>query len=79
MKKLRWSITIVIFSIITIITTLWLTGVIPMEIAKISINYDFINGHLDISCCGSLSLCSIEYREAVESRKAEILKFCNKI
>lgn len=40
MKKLRWSIPIVIISIITIIATLWLTGITPMEIAKISItNY----------------------------------------
>lgn len=46
---------------------------------KNSINYDFINGHLGISCCGSLSLSSIEYREAVKARIAEILKFYNKI
>lgn len=36
-------------------------------------------GHMEIECCGGLGLCSIEYKEAVESRKPEIIEFCNKI
>lgn len=36
-------------------------------------------GHMEIECCGSLGLCSIEYKEAVEKRIAEIIEFCDKI
>ena len=36
-------------------------------------------GHLEIECCGSLGLCSVEYKEAVKSREAEIIAFCEKI
>ena len=36
-------------------------------------------GHMEIECCGSFCLCSVEYREDVEGRKDEILEFCKKI
>lgn len=36
-------------------------------------------GHLEIQCCGSLALCSVEYIENVEPRTAEIHKFCDSI
>lgn len=34
---------------------------------------------MEIECCDSLGLCSIEYKEAVAARKGEIIDFCNKI
>lgn len=36
-------------------------------------------GHMEIECCDRLGLCAIEYKEAVEPRKAEIIEFCNRI
>ena len=36
-------------------------------------------GHLEIECGGSLGLCSVEYKEAVEPRRAEIVRFCEQI
>ncbi|MBR6707364.1 MAG: flavodoxin family protein [Clostridia bacterium] len=36
-------------------------------------------GHLEIALSGSLGLCGIEYREAAESRKGEIVSFCDTI
>ena len=36
-------------------------------------------GHLEIKCCDKLGLCSVEYKDAVEQRKGEIIEFCNKI
>lgn len=33
-------------------------------------------GHLEIACCGSLGLCSVEYREDVPLRRDEITAFC---
>jgi len=34
---------------------------------------------LEIAYCDRLGLCSVEDREAVESRKAEIIQFCEQI
>ena len=36
-------------------------------------------GHLEIECCGGLGLTSIEHKEDVAPRKAEILAFCKTI
>ena len=33
-------------------------------------------GHLDIACCGSMGLCSVESKEAAKARKKEIIDFC---
>lgn len=40
---------------------------------------EYFYGHLEIIPSGSLGLCSIEFKEAVESRRNEIEDFCNKI
>lgn len=36
-------------------------------------------GHLEIDFQNGIGLCSVEYKEAVEQRKPEIIEFCNKI
>ena len=36
-------------------------------------------GHLEIECCGSLGLCSIEYKEALAPHISELEDFCDKI
>ena len=36
-------------------------------------------GHLEITCCGSIGLCSVENKEAAEARKSEIMEFCKSI
>lgn len=36
-------------------------------------------GHLEIECGGSLGLCSVECKEAVEPRRSEIVRFCEQI
>ena len=49
------------------------------ECERIIGSIEHFYGHLEIECCGSLGLCSVEYREAVEPRKAEITAFCGNI
>ena len=49
------------------------------ECERIIQTLEHFYGHLEIDCCGSLGLCSIEYKEAVEARKDEIRDFCRKI
>lgn len=36
-------------------------------------------GHLEIECCDSLGLCSVENKKAVEPKRNEIIEFCNNI
>ena len=55
------------------------TGPSMPECQRIAGTIEHFYGHLEIECCGSLGLCSVEYKEAVEPRKAEITEFCNKI
>ena len=55
------------------------TGPNMKECLRILESIEHYYGHMEIDCCGSLGLCSIEYKEAVESRKDEILDFCNQI
>ena len=55
------------------------TGPSMPECQRIIGTIEHFYGHLEIECCGSLGLCLIEYKEAVEPRKAEITEFCNKI
>ena len=55
------------------------TGPSMRECNRIIESIEHFYGHLEIECCGSLGLCSIEYKEEVEPRKAEIIEFCNKI
>ena len=49
------------------------------ECERIIQTLEHFYGHLEIDCCGSLRLCSIEYKEAVEARKDEIAAFCDKM
>ena len=55
------------------------TGPSMRECNRIIESIEHFYGHLEISCCGSLGLCSIENKEAVEPRKSEIIEFSNKI
>lgn len=49
------------------------------ECNRIIESIEHFYGHLEILPSGRLGLCSIEYKEAVESRKDEIKDFCAKI
>ena len=55
------------------------TGPNMRECERIIGSIQHFYGHLEIECCGSLGLCSIEYKEAVMPRIPEILSFCEKI
>lgn len=55
------------------------TGPSMRECERIIGSIEHFYGHLEIECCGSMGLCSVEYREAVEPRKAEIINFCKNI
>lgn len=49
------------------------------ECNRIIESIEHFYGHMEIECCDRLGLCSVEYKEAVEERKGEVLDFCNKI
>lgn len=55
------------------------TGPSMRECNRIIESIEHFYGHLEIDCCGNLGLCSIEYKEAVEERKYEIVEFCSRI
>ena len=55
------------------------TGPSMGECRRIIETIEHFYGHLEIRPCGSLGLCSIEYKEALEGRRAEIREFCAKI
>ena len=55
------------------------TGPSMRECERIIQSIEHFYGHMEIECCGSLGLCSVEYREAVEPRKSEIIAFCERI
>jgi hypothetical protein len=55
------------------------TGPGMKECERIIESIEHFYGHLEIECCGSLGLCSVEYKEAVEGRRDEINEFCKKI
>ena len=55
------------------------TGPSMRECNRIIESIEHFYGHLEIECCGSMGLCSVEYKEAVKQRKGEIIGFCNKI
>ncbi len=55
------------------------TGPSMRECNKIIESIEHFYGHLEIECCGKIGLCSIEYKEAVEPKKTEILAFCETI
>jgi multimeric flavodoxin WrbA len=55
------------------------TGPNMKECQRIIGTVEHFYGHLEIECCGTLGLCSVECREDVLPRKAEIISFCNNI
>ena len=55
------------------------TGPNMKECDRIIESIEHFYGHMEIECCGRLGLCSIEHKDDVESRKAEIVDFCNNI
>lgn len=55
------------------------TGTSMRECQRIFESIEHFYGHMEIECCGRLGLCSIEYKDAVEHRKDEIIEFCNRI
>ena len=55
------------------------TGPSMRECNRIIESIEHFYGHLEIACCGSIGLCSIEDKEAVEARKKEIIEFCKRI
>ena len=55
------------------------TGPSMRECGRIIESIEHFYGHMEIGCCGSLGLCSVEFKEAVEPRKSEIIGFCEKI
>ncbi len=55
------------------------TGPSMRECGRIIESIEHFYGHLEIAPCGSLGLCSIEYKEAVAARTDEIREFCEKI
>ena len=55
------------------------TGAGMKECQRIFESIEHFYGHLEIECCDKLGLCSVEYKDAVEQRKGEIIEFCNKI
>lgn len=54
------------------------TGSSMPECEKIIGSIEHFYGHLEIKLCGSLGLCSIEYKEDVKNRVNEIRVFCEK-
>lgn len=55
------------------------TGPSMRECGRIIESIEHFYGHLEIEPCGSLGLCSVEYKEAVAARTDEIGAFCVKI
>ncbi len=55
------------------------TGPSMRECHRIIESIEHFYGHLEIIPKGSLGLCSVEYKEDVESKKEEIQDFCNKV
>ena len=55
------------------------TGPNMSECERIIGSIEHFYGHLEITCSGSLGLCSIECKESVVVRKGEIDTFCKMI
>lgn len=55
------------------------TGPSVRECERIAESIEHFYGHLEIECGGRLCLCSVEYKEAVEKRRDEIIEFCERI
>ncbi len=55
------------------------TGTSMRECQHIFDTIEHFYGHMEIQCCGRLGLCGIEYKDAVEPRRDEIVAFCSGI
>ena len=55
------------------------TGPGMRECERIIASIEHFYGHMEIECCDSLGLCSVEYKEDLDCRKEEIIEFCNQI
>lgn len=55
------------------------TGSGMHECEKIIGSIEHFYGHMEIECCGSLGLCSVENVGDAMRRQKEILNFCSKI
>lgn len=55
------------------------TGPSMKECNRIIESIEHFYDHLEIEQCGSLGLCSVEYRDAVAPRKQDIQSFCEAI
>ncbi len=55
------------------------TGSSMRECERIIESIEHFYGHLEIERCGSLGLCSVEYKDDLNPRKDEIVKFCSAI
>ena len=55
------------------------TGPGMKECERVIASIEHFYGHLEIECCGSLGLCSVEYKEEVAGRREEIIAFCENI
>lgn len=55
------------------------TGPNMKECERIIKTLEHFYGHLEIECCGSLGLCSVECKEDAKKRKEEIIEFCSRI
>ena len=55
------------------------TGPSMRECERIIESIEHFYGHMEIECCDRLGLCSVEYKEDLESKKEELVEFCSKI
>lgn len=55
------------------------TGPNMKECERLIQTIEHFYGHLEIQCCGSLGLCSVENREALLPRAQELREFCKGI
>ena len=55
------------------------TGPNMRECDKIIGTIEHFYGHMEIYCCGHLGLCSVESKKDVDTHKAKIISFCDKI
>ena len=49
------------------------------ECERIIESIEHFYGHMEIECCDSMGLCSVEYKEDLECKKEELVEFCSKI
>lgn len=55
------------------------TGPSMKECERIIESIEHFYGHMEIECCDSMGLCSLEYKEDLECKKEELVEFCSKI